>query len=233
MTETSAAEAGEKPPPVDLSPRLLRVRDQGQRGTCLMFATTAAHEHARWNRRGAPSAELSVEVLFWRAKQLDGAPRLDGTSFLACRDALQDTGQSDETFWPYDGTRDHTASGYEPPPEAIETDRLRRATLRPIAGSADSIRDALRDRHVVIAGLELWDGFYDCESAELTAPDGDLDGAGHAVCLVGFDDNRHLVKVRNSWGPDWGENGYAWLTIDALSEVLIEAWIAIDDVDDD
>jgi len=34
---------------------------------------------------------------------------------------------------------------------------------------------------------------------------------GHAVLAVGYDDAKDAVLVRNSWGADWGEDGYFWL----------------------
>jgi len=30
----------------------------------------------------------------------------------------------------------------------------------------------------------------------------------HAVVLIGYDSNGNYI-VKNSWGPNWGENGYA------------------------
>jgi C1A family cysteine protease len=38
--------------------------------------------------------------------------------------------------------------------------------------------------------------------------------------------------VRNSWGTAWGQDGYAWMPIDALDVVLRDAWTVVDDVDD-
>lgn len=217
---------------IDHAPELLDVRDQGLRGTCLAFAATAVHEHARSRRRAKACAPLSVELLFWRSKQLDGYPSEDGTTFQAVRAALTDPGQPDEALWPYEDARDHT-NAYDPPAAALRADELRRATLRPIAAEPDAIRAAIEAGHSVVVGIELWDGFYECESADLLAPNTDLDGAGHAVCLVGLDEDRRSVKVRNSWGTHWGEHGYAWLSIEALPEVLREAWTADDDLDPD
>ncbi len=215
---------------IDHAPDLLEVRDQGMRGTCLAFAATAVHEHARHRRRARVCDQLSVELLFWRCKQLDGYPADDGTTFQAARAALSDPGQSAEALWPYDDARDHTAN-YDAPTEALGADELRRATMEPIAAELGAVRVALEAGHSLVVGIELWDGFYDCGSADLPAPNADLDGAGHAVCLVGFDEDRRSVKVRNSWGTRWGEHGYAWLSVDALPEVLREAWTADDDLD--
>jgi hypothetical protein len=33
---------------------------------------------------------------------------------------------------------------------------------------------------------------------------------GHAVSIVGYDANGFIIK--NSWGKDWGENGYGWVS---------------------
>jgi len=45
---------------------------------------------------------------------------------------------------------------------------------------------------------------------------------GHAVLAVGYDDASQTFLVRNSWGADWGQNGYftmpyAYLTTRGLS----------------
>ena len=39
---------------------------------------------------------------------------------------------------------------------------------------------------------------------------------GHAMLLVGYDVNSEEYLVRNSWGRDWGENGYFRMDFDAM-----------------
>ena len=39
---------------------------------------------------------------------------------------------------------------------------------------------------------------------------------GHAVCLVGYDDNFKNTRngyfiAKNSWGPTWGDKGYFYM----------------------
>jgi hypothetical protein len=38
-----------------------------------------------------------------------------------------------------------------------------------------------------------------------------LFNAAHCVAIVGYDDDLGAWKIKNSWGDDWGEAGFAWL----------------------
>ncbi|MBN2011457.1 hypothetical protein JW960_19145 [candidate division KSB1 bacterium] len=58
--------------------------------------------------------------------------------------------------------------------------------------------------------------------------------SGHAVAIVGYDEDGFLIK--NSWGTGWGENGYGWISFDyhrlfaleaislTLGEVRVDEW---------
>ena len=46
----------------------------------------------------------------------------------------------------------------------------------------------------------------------------------HAVVIVGWDDARSARHVRNSWGPDWGEDGYIWMRYGGNSIGAYAAW---------
>jgi hypothetical protein len=102
-------------PPANAPPRLtanrivLRrpqwaVRDQGQRGTCVAFGTTACVEFAQPGSNPAPG-DLSEQFLYWAIKTgtTDPRPTLDGTSLQFARDALSQHGICDEQLWPYNG----------------------------------------------------------------------------------------------------------------------------------
>lgn len=38
----------------------------------------------------------------------------------------------------------------------------------------------------------------------------------HSLVVIGFDENRKAFKLLNSWGKDWGHNGYAWIDYESL-----------------
>jgi C1A family cysteine protease len=217
---------------VDLSDRLGPVRDQGNRGTCLAFATTAAHESTRLVTRGAPREDLSEELLYWACKQIDGNTH-SGTLPESAARALKQTGQPPAKAWPYDAHRDDTTATYQPPVAALDAVRLHRGTLVPVPIELAALHDAVRDGHAVVLAIELWDTFYDARAGVLAAPDGsELIGDGHAVTLVGFDTGERTLRLRNSWGSDdWGEGGYGLLAADALVVVCFGAWKVNDDVD--
>ncbi len=57
---------------------------------------------------------------------------------------------------------------------------------------------------------------------------------GHAVCAIGFSDikkssdGKHVgyFKIRNSWGPNWGLEGYFWMPYDYIKAGLCsDAWV--------
>jgi outer membrane protein assembly factor BamB len=54
---------------------------------------------------------------------------------------------------------------------------------------------------------------------------GDIRG-GHALCLVGYNDSLPTpdgpgaFRLVNSWSTSWGDNGYAWITYEALKSAI-------------
>lgn len=48
--------------------------------------------------------------------------------------------------------------------------------------------------------------------------------SGHAMCVIGYDDDREMMQIMNSWGPEWGNNGTAWIPYQAFEKFTKEAY---------
>lgn len=96
----------------------------------------------------------------------------------------------------------------------------------------------LNDQPVVIAitidrsyfGARDEDGIYVYRKFK----DGD---GGHAMLVVGYNDDMNAFKVVNSWGKGWGNNGFVWIDYSAWKQaadteaefkILCEAWVTTD-----
>jgi C1A family cysteine protease len=44
----------------------------------------------------------------------------------------------------------------------------------------------------------------------------ETDLGGHAMCCVGYDMEKQMFIVRNSWGTEWGDNGYCYFPFEYL-----------------
>ncbi len=52
----------------------------------------------------------------------------------------------------------------------------------------------------------------------------------HAMVIIGYDDARSAFRVINSWGTNWGDSGYAWISYQAYKDAVKEAYIVQDAV---
>ena len=50
---------------------------------------------------------------------------------------------------------------------------------------------------------------------------------GHAVCLVGYDNNTSRFIARNSWGTGWGDNGYFYMPYQVIQNTSMSSdfWV--------
>lgn len=72
----------------------------------------------------------------------------------------------------------------------------------------------------VYASFDYYSGMLNSVTAEngyvLEAPESYTEDGGHVMTIVGYDDTTQLLRVLNSWGSDWGNNGYFYMTYDAF-----------------
>ncbi|WP_172209766.1 C1 family peptidase [Lactococcus hodotermopsidis] len=81
----------------------------------------------------------------------------------------------------------------------------------------DQIKNAIVKYGGVVVGVNV---YPDMDKLDEKNPVYDVQSGknrgGHAICLVGFDDAKNAFKFINSWGTDWGLEGFGWITYDIV-----------------
>lgn len=73
----------------------------------------------------------------------------------------------------------------------------------------------------VVVGTLWTSGMFAPDSQGFLKPTGDAAG-GHAYLLNGVNVKEEKVRIKNSWGRAWGDNGYAWLRFEDLATLLAQ-----------
>lgn len=88
---------------------------------------------------------------------------------------------------------------------------------------------ALADGNPVIIGMRLrenfWkptpEGFWDSETGKVKT------WGDHAMCIVGYHENKQAFEIMNSWGEDWGNQGHIWVKYDDFAKYCKYAYLLI------
>ncbi|NOZ87711.1 MAG: hypothetical protein GXP49_15925 [Deltaproteobacteria bacterium] len=190
------------------------VRNQGQCGSCMAFGFLGAFEALYLWRQGTPYIPAENDCDFSEQELIDCCPGFGGCkggdSWEPLFKYLESTGVTWESCYPYEAKnmtcRNERCTGrvkgdghvylmYRPPVAQSEIDHLKfEVYQRPIA-TAMSVYDDLNFYK---------DGVYEPSR-------GAKQLGGHAVAIVGWDDDTRAWEVKNSWGYNWALDGHFWV----------------------
>lgn len=206
---------------VDLSEFKGPVRDQGNEGNTVGFAVAAAME-GLWTRKTGEKIILSPRYLYNSAK---AAQNWKGDTGAFIKDAIQvasTKGAVLESVWQYKpGEFDS-----EPPVSLDNSEHYRAKVVREIKTLAE-IKIALQSGLPVVGGITMFQSSIIKDTNGVIPDPGANDSimGGHAICVVGYDDARKLLKFKNSWGISWGEAGYGYISYSYVEKNLSDAWV--------
>ncbi len=214
------------------------VKDQGSRSSCTSFSICTAFEYDLV-RQGAEVFQPSQLFVWYNEREMDGNPSEDaGTTISRSVEAIKKYGVCQSGMWEYDDRSDKFkqkphAEAYE---EALKHQAIKaRDIKKDIDGRAAMC--ALANGYLLNIGMIVYESFDGEEIARngvMGKPTGKQTG-GHAVCVVGYEKGKHWI-VQNSWGTDWGDQGYFYMPWDFfLSEDCYDFWVveAVENGDED
>lgn len=222
------ARGGELPRAVDLRPDYERhgitVRQQAP-DNCWAFSVAGVLDY-EYAMHAGPAVRLAAGFLTWTGRATD-FPGERGSNFgRACR-GLERYGICRQELCPAPGG----PAGGARPAEAALADGAPRRNIRarwikfietPRGLNEDQVRAIKEDLaagHPVAAGM-LWprrDSFDPGRPDLMIDPGVDAVHDGHCVALIGYRDDPAVAgggmfEFRNSWGAQWKDHGYAWMT---------------------
>jgi C1A family cysteine protease len=118
-------------------------------------------------------------------------------------------GACPEHLWPYRPGR----FALRPPAECYRAAKEHRAikygrVVRDLA----HLKGCLAEGYPITVGMSVFESFKSPrvkKTGRVPMPRrGEKLLGGHAVLIVGYDEESERFLVRNSWGPDWGLDGY-------------------------
>jgi hypothetical protein len=226
--------------PITLIDRFPAVRDQGQRGTCVAFASAAYLEY-HLTSASAEAPRRSEQFLYWACKETDGAPDAEGTTLAAVRKVLKQKGACLNKTWKYQPQPIGPTEGQGPPPNGAvsEAKMTRWSNAKDCkAGDLAAIRAILDEGRPVVLGVETysnWDFPTVADTGEITMPlPGSRPDGGHAICVVGYEarpgvPGGGVLIFRNSWGKTWAQQcryrpGYGTLFYEYVRLYAVDAY---------
>tara|TARA_B100001939_G_scaffold348200_1_gene373798 strand:+ start:38374 stop:40704 length:2331 start_codon:yes stop_codon:yes gene_type:complete len=222
------------PSEIDLSHQMPPVGYQGEQASCISWAAVYAVKsyyenlHRGWGFdspfNGGPGHHVFSPA--YSQAMMGSGDR--GATFPEALDVLLRNGAVPWSEMPYS------------PGEASPRPSSR---LHPIAGkfriegyrvlsshAPEGIKRQIAAGHPVMVGVLLYENLLDLKTGVYAKPDGAFLG-GHSVVIVGYDDDRGpggAFKVMNSWGNQWGDAGYGWISYEAMSLIIRTALIIED-----
>lgn len=204
-------------------PELLpKIRDQGNQGSCTGHATRSGAQFLR-RVENQPDLELSPRFIYYNARVIEGTVKEDAGAEI--RDVVKGVaklGAASEKDCPYSDkvfARRPLNVAFQHAKRDIVTEYVRAPQTLP------SLKACILNRTPVVFGFSVFGNFMTREVADsglMPMPQGQMEG-GHAVWIVGYDDNKDILGQRggfaigNSWSTGWGcalertSRGYFWM----------------------
>jgi len=191
---------------------LPRVRDQGTCGSCWAFSAVGAIEGTYNIFNDCPSCDTDLaeqQLVSYgedenNGKCCDGCGNCGGGNPHRALNFIKNSGIVDESCYPYLGRNSHCDLCDDWEQRIWKIEKFSR-----VSPSTENIKRAIVCKGPLSAASLNW---------------------GHAVVIVGYDDEKKAWIIRNSWGTNWGEEGYGYVDYDGNYSDLINYAFYVENV---
>lgn len=201
------------PPSVDLRPNDNPVYNQGSLGSCTGNAIGGMFQFVNKKDAGIDFVPSRL-FIYYGERAIEGSIKRDAGAYI--RDGMKviaKKGVCTEVTWPYDITKFTNKPSTEAFKEALNHQAI---TYQRIRDALPNMKQCLADGYPFVFGFTVYESFHSWsdvgKTGVMTMPaKTEKVLGGHAVMAVGYDDEKQVVIVRNSWGTGWGDKGYFYM----------------------
>ncbi|MCG2725808.1 MAG: C1 family peptidase [Elusimicrobia bacterium] len=175
------------------------IRSQAKCGSCWAFAMTGALESYVLLSEKKPglNLDLSEQVML----SCSGIGSCKGGRLNASY--LEKTGLPPEEFYPYTATDGACSTAVE----GWQDKTYKIGDWGSVSQSLSSLKSALVKYGPLATAMMVYEDFMHYKSGIYSRVTGKKLG-GHAVLLIGYNDEEEYFIVKNSWSEKWGEEGF-------------------------
>lgn len=216
------------PPKVSLRPFAPTPGNQGKTGTCVAWSASYAARTISYciqNGITDPAAiqrvAFSPHYLYYYIKQPGdndcqrGARVEPALKVLNLRGDVLLADNVQDCSGAIEPAHDQKAKGYSIKAYASLTNQFGRMENNDYL----RIKKCLAEKNPVIFSIKCYSSLFDVSKDGIwKKPAVDTIVGNHALCIVGYDDTKNggSFEVMNSWGTDWGQGGFFWMTYDQM-----------------
>lgn len=232
----------ELPKSIDLSSMMPPVGNQGRQNSCVAWATGyAIKSYLLKNKGQAPEYDppfaggkgnFVFSPAFIYNQQNGGEDK--GLYYYKTMEFLKSNGAAPWSSMPYSDKDYLTQPSASSKKEALKYKIKSFSRLN--FKNPDEIKRVLAGKNVVMVGMIIDDAFYKLKGSTIYDENGGQSYGGHAMTIVGYDDQKKsksgkkgAFKLQNSWGTNWGDKGFGWVSYSMLAKVGQETYAIIDE----
>jgi C1A family cysteine protease len=198
---------------VDLRPNCPPVYNQGELGSCTANAIAGAYQFDEMKEKEKDQITPSRLFIYYNERVIDGTVSQDsGAQIKTSVESVTKYGTCSEQLWPYDISK----FADKPPEECYkQAENHKCVSAKRVKQNLNDMKQCLIEGYPFVLGFVVYPNFESWETAltgKVSMPNlDDTPLGGHAVMVVGFNDNDKVFIVRNSWGEEWGDKGYFYM----------------------
>ena len=229
LFETNYLLSVEKPvDKVDLREKCPKIYNQGELGSCTANAIACAIQFDEI-KQNLDSQVPSRLFIYYNERDIEGnVDRDTGSSLRDGVKCINKIGYCNETQWPYDIQK------FTEKPEQSCYDYARKhksLSYKKVQQDEEHIKSVLNMGFPIVFGISVYESFESEEVAKTgivpLPKNHEKMLGGHAIVIVGYDEEKRLFTFRNSWGEDWGDKGYGYLPYDYVcdKDLASDFWV--------